>query len=198
MSQPAQSLSREELKAFALEHLGRDFLWWIEPSLSSQPGPVDCIGWSQWPDAEFDELWAWRLPAAQVSAVAAKRSTLARLVARFVRLRRPDAPAAPTEDQRKAPAATTIAPLAALHAVRRPAGFACRVFESRPVDDQMKPMEVWPADKAMRARHGAAHLASLSVQPGATSSAWVVQFDSAACAIWLHAPSPSATKETGP
>ena len=198
MIQPAQSLSLNELKAFALEHLGREVLWWIKPSLSSQPGPVDCIGWSQWPDAEFEELWAWQLPAEQVAAVATKRSTLARLVARVLRLRGPDAPAAPTVGQRVTSAASTIAPLAAMHAVRRSAGFACRVFESRPADDQLNPMEVWPADKAMRARHGAAHLVSLSGQHGATSSAWVVQFDSAACAIWLHAPRPSATKQSGP
>ena len=192
MIQPAQSLSLNELKAFALEHLGREVLWWIEPSLSSQPGPVDCIGWSQWPDAEFDEMWAWRLPAEQVAAVATKRSTVARLVARFLGLRGPDAPDAPTVGQRVTAAASTIAPMAAMHALRRPAGFACRVFESRPADDQLKPLEVWPADAAMRARHGAAHLASLSRQPGAKSSAWAMQFDSAACAMWLHAPRLSA------
>ena len=196
MIQPAQSLSLNELKAFALEHLGREVLWWIEPSLSSQPGPVDCIGWSQWPEAEFDELWAWQLPAEQVAAAATKRSTLARLVPRLLRLHWPNASNAPTVDQREVAAESTIAPLVALHAVRRPAGFAYRVFTVPPAGDELKLIEVWPADKAMRARHGANHLQKLSGQPGAKSSAWAMQFDSADCGMWLHAPRPLADQSS--
>lgn len=171
--------SAETLHGLAVARLGASLLWWIEPALSLEPAAVACIGWGGWPSAPFDELWAWQIPAgiaAPTVAIPGQPMAFLRRLAAML----------PRRQRHNEPSVAQLSAKTALHAVRRGKAFVYR-WTAEPDGGEFP---VWPADAAMRARHGAMHLATLVSEGRATAAQWVMQHDAAGCALWLNAPAP--------